>query len=81
MISRLTLLFTAALLAAASLAGALELKDITYNTTDAGKVVFSHKSHLQKKSRKNPNFNCKSCHSTAAGKKAHSTMADMEKGK
>ncbi len=81
MISRLTVLFTAAFLAAASLASALELKDITYTTKDAGKVVFSHKTHLQKKSKKNPNFNCKSCHSSAAGKNTHYTMADMEKGK
>lgn len=81
MISRFTILVSFLLLAAVSLAPALELKDITYTTADAGKVVFSHKDHLQKKSKKNRNFNCKTCHSSTTAKNVHYTMADMEKGK
>ena len=79
--SRLTVLVPLVLFAAVPYASALELKDITYTTTDAGKVVFSHKAHLQKTSKKNPNFNCKTCHSSAPNKNVHYTMADMEKGK
>jgi len=75
------LLIPAAILAAASLAPALELKDVTYTTTDAGKVVFSHKTHLQKKSRTTPNFSCKACHDSSHEKSTHAAMADMEKGK
>jgi c(7)-type cytochrome triheme protein len=81
MISRSTILVIAMILAAFSSASALELKDITYTTTDAGKVVFSHATHLQKKSKKNPNFNCKTCHNSTMGKNVRYTMADMEKGK
>ena len=66
-----------------SVASALEIKDITYDTKGAGKVVFSHKVHLKKKSEKTANASCKSCHATPAGsgKKVSYTMADMEKGK
>jgi c(7)-type cytochrome triheme protein len=81
MISRLTVMITAALLGTASLAPALELKDITYTTTDAGKVIFSHKVHLQKKTRTGPNFNCKACHNSKMEKNVRYTMADMDKGK
>jgi len=76
-----TLLIPAAIFVAASLAPALELKDVTYTTTDAGKVVFSHKTHLQKKSRTTPNFSCKACHDSGHEKSTHAAMADMEKGK
>ena len=76
-----TLLIPAAIFVAASLAPALELKDVTYTTTDAGKVVFSHKTHLQKKSRTTPNFSCKACHDSSHEKSTHAAMADMEKGK
>ncbi|GAM08881.1 class III cytochrome C family protein [Geobacter sp. OR-1] len=64
----------------ATSAGALELKDITYNTENAGKVVFSHKKHLEKKPRRDP-LQCKACHEN--GKKApeKANMAGMEKGK
>jgi len=81
MISRLTVLIMTALLASATIAPALELKDITYNTKDAGKVVFSHKVHLQKKSRTTSNLSCKACHTSKMEKNTHYTMADMEKGK
>lgn len=81
MISRLTVMITAALLGAGTFASALELKDITYTTTDAGKVVFSHKVHLQKKTRTTPNLNCKACHNSNMQKNVRYTMADMDKGK
>lgn len=59
---------------------AIELKDITYNTENAGKVIFSHKKHLEKKARRDP-LQCKACHEN--GKKApeKANMAGMEKGK
>jgi c(7)-type cytochrome triheme protein len=71
----------AALACTAALASALELKDITYATTDAGKVVFSHTLHLQKKTRTTANLNCKACHNSNMEKNTRYTMADMEKGK
>ncbi len=78
---RLTILIPAAFLAAATLAPAVELKDIQFNTKDAGKVVFSHRSHLQKKTRTTSNFSCKTCHEAGKVKERHYTMAEMEKGK
>jgi c(7)-type cytochrome triheme protein len=81
MISRLTLLIPAALLAATTLAPAMELKDITYATKDAGKVIFSHKNHLHKKTRTSPNFSCKTCHESSKLNTRHYTMAEMERGK
>ncbi len=78
---RLTLLVPAALMAASTLAAAMELKDIQYTTKDVGKVTFSHRSHLQKKTRTTPNFSCKSCHEAGKVDKNHFTMAEMEKGK
>jgi c(7)-type cytochrome triheme protein len=81
MISRLTVMILAALLGTATIATALELKEITYTTADAGKVVFSHKMHLQKKTRTTPNLNCKACHNSNMEKNVHYTMADMDKGK
>lgn len=64
----------------ATTAGAMELKDITYTTENAGKVIFSHKRHLEKKPRRDP-LQCKACHEN--GKKApeKADMAGMEKGK
>ena len=58
---------------------ALDLKDITFNTASAGKVVFSHKTHL-KKSAEGSKFTCKSCHTTGKQTTPHYTMAQMEKG-
>ncbi len=79
---RLTLLTLPALLAVTTLSYAIELKDIQYNTKDAGKVVFSHKTHLQKKTRTSANFSCRNCHEAGKVQKGqHYTMADMEKGK
>jgi c(7)-type cytochrome triheme protein len=72
----------AALTGIVSGASALDIKDVTFNTPGAGKVVFSHKTHLDKKIMKAASVSCKSCHSTL--KRADSgsySMADMEKGK
>jgi len=59
----------------------MELRDVTYNTEGAGKVVFSHKVHLKKKTEKSPNVSCKSCHETPRSAKVTATMKDMEQGK
>ncbi len=78
---RPTIIIPAAILAATASAPAMELKDIQFTTKDAGKVVFSHKSHLQKKTRTTANFSCKTCHEAGKVKERHYTMAEMEKGK
>jgi c(7)-type cytochrome triheme protein len=81
---RSAIIILAALTGGVSGASALELKDITFDTPGAGKVVFSHKVHLTKKSDKlgAGTVSCKSCHTTSAtGSRNHFTMADMEKGK
>ncbi|SNB48075.1 cytochrome c3 family protein [Geobacter sp. DSM 9736] len=75
------LLLPAILVCCASNAAALELKDVTYDTKGGGKVVFSHKVHLKKKSPKSPNVSCKSCHNDNMKMKTRYSMADMEKGK
>lgn len=71
---------TATIILWAFTAQSMELKDITYNTENAGKVVFSHKKHLNKKPHRDP-LQCKACHEN--GKKApeKADMAGMEKGK
>jgi c(7)-type cytochrome triheme protein len=61
-------------------ATAIDLKDINYDTKEAGKVVFSHNKHLAKKGQRGaPAFSCASCHTGNKSKK-HYTMADMYKG-
>ena len=62
-------------------AGALDIKDKTFTTENAGKVVFSHAIHLKKKNPKSPNISCKACHNEAMKKNVHYTMAQMEQGK
>jgi c(7)-type cytochrome triheme protein len=79
---RLTLSLMLMIFASASVCQAMELKDITFKTKDAGKVVFSHKSHLEKKTRTTANLSCKTCHESGKlGTTRHYTMAEMEKGK
>ena len=65
---------------ASTAALALNLKDVTFKTKDAGKVVFSHNLHISQKGMSN---NCKACHNAIFDikKKVRHTMADMEKGK
>lgn len=59
---------------------AVELKDISYNTQNAGKVIFSHKQHLAKKNRRGmAAFSCATCHTGGKSKKRY-TMEDMYKG-
>ncbi|MDD5284603.1 MAG: cytochrome c3 family protein [Desulfuromonadaceae bacterium] len=60
---------------------ALDIKDKTFITENAGKVVFSHSIHLKKKSRNSPNISCKGCHNNAMKSNAHYTMAQMYQGK
>ena len=78
---RLIAIITAAVAVGAGTATALDLKDITYRTENAGDVVFSHKTHLNKKRPKTAGFNCRACHSTSQRKGSHATMADMERGR
>lgn len=61
-------------------ASAVEVRNVTFQTKSAGKVVFSHKDHIKKSGMTN---NCNACHDSiyAIKKKVTYTMADMEKGK
>jgi c(7)-type cytochrome triheme protein len=58
----------------------VDIPDVTFKTKATGKVLFSHRVHLQQKGLKD---NCRSCHKIIYNlrKKATYTMADMEKGK
>ncbi len=78
---QLWITLTAALVCYSIPAAALEIKDKTFITENAGKVVFSHDSHLKKKNAKSPNISCKVCHNSTMGKGIHYTMAQMEQGK
>lgn len=60
---------------------ALDIKDQTFRTENAGKVVFSHSVHLKKKKVKSANISCKACHNDAMKKNVHYTMAQMYQGK
>ncbi|BCS54396.1 cytochrome c3 family protein [Geobacter sp. SVR] len=60
---------------------ALEIKDVTFTTENAGKVVFKHSSHMKKKNDKSPNVSCRSCHNENMKKNVRYTMADMEQGR
>jgi c(7)-type cytochrome triheme protein len=59
---------------------AVTVRDAVYETKSAGKVVFNHANHLNKKGLTN---NCRACHDSIFDlkKKKHYSMADMEKGK
>jgi c(7)-type cytochrome triheme protein len=77
---RSTFIILAALAVTASGAVALELKNVTYDTPGAGKVVFSHKVHLGQKAG-DAKVSCKSCHENLKQKNnIRFSMADMEKG-
>jgi len=67
-------------LSISAVAQATDLRDVTYNTQNAGRVVFSHNSHIKSKEA---DHDCKVCHDSifSMKKKSHYTMADMEKGK
>lgn len=75
------IVLTAAILCCTIPAGALDIKDKTFTTENAGKVIFSHTVHLKKKSAKTPNISCKACHNDAMKKNVHYSMVQMEQGK
>ena len=77
----LWIVLTAAIMCCTIPAAALDIKDKTFITENAGKVVFSHAVHLKKKNPKSPNISCKACHNDAMKKNVHYTMAQMEQGK
>lgn len=63
-----------------SAAFAVNVRDVAYATRNAGKVVFRHGDHINKKGMTK---NCRACHDAIFDlrKKAHYSMEDMEKGK
>jgi c(7)-type cytochrome triheme protein len=75
------IVLTAVIMCCTIPAGALDIKDKTFTTENAGKVTFSHSIHLKKKNPKSPNISCKACHNDAMKKNVHYTMAQMEQGK
>ena len=58
---------------------AVTVRDVAYTTKSAGKVVFSHRDHINKKGLAN---NCRACHDALFDlkKKKHFSMADMRSG-
>lgn len=60
---------------------ALDIKDKTFTTENAGKVVFSHSAHLKKKTARSPNISCKACHNDAMKQGVRYTMKQMSQGK
>jgi len=76
--SRMLVVTAALFIAAAMPAGALTLKEVTFTTNNAGKVVFSHQKHMAQKGIGN---NCKSCHNVNMKKNVRYTMKQMEQGK
>ncbi len=58
---------------------AVTVRDVVYNTGNAGMVVFSHSDHINKKEMAK---NCRACHDAIFNlkKKKHYSMADMERG-
>lgn len=75
------IVLTAATLCYTIPAVALDIKDKTFSTENAGKVVFRHATHLKKKNANSPNISCKACHNDAMKKNVHYTMAQMDQGK
>lgn len=59
---------------------AISVRDVAYTTKNAGKVVFSHSDHINKKEMSK---NCRACHDAIFDlkKKKHYSMVDMEKGR
>lgn len=59
---------------------AVTIRDVTFSTKSAGKVVFKHDDHIRNKDMVN---NCRACHDAIFDlkKKKHFSMADMGKGK
>ncbi len=63
-----------------STALALNIRDVTFRTANAGKVIFDHNFHIKQKGIRD---NCRTCHNAIFNirKNIRYTMADMEKGK
>lgn len=61
-------------------AAAVTVRDAVFSTRHAGRVVFSHAGHINRKEMAN---NCRACHDVLFDlrKKRHYSMAEMEKGK
>jgi c(7)-type cytochrome triheme protein len=59
---------------------AVTVRDVTYSTRNAGKVVFRHADHINRKGLAN---DCRACHDDifSLKQKKRFVMADMEKGK
>jgi c(7)-type cytochrome triheme protein len=70
----------ATLLFLQSAAFAVTIRNITFATKNAGKVVFNHGVHINKQGMTN---NCRACHDVIFDlkKKKRYVMADMETGK
>lgn len=79
MIRDLLLIISFALVSAASANAAIDIRNVTFPTRDAGRVVFSHTTHM---SHKNMANNCRACHYGIYNirKKTRYTMADMARG-
>lgn len=76
---RLILSVLAMLLIFQGAAFAVNVRDVAYTTRNAGKVIFSHADHINKKGLSK---NCRACHDAIFDlkKKKHYTMSDMEIG-
>ncbi len=76
----LTFFIPALILLVASGSLAVTIRDVSYVTKNAGKVVFLHGDHINKKGLSN---NCRACHDAIFDlkNKKHYAMADMKKGK
>ncbi|MEI6209184.1 MAG: cytochrome c3 family protein [Desulfuromonadales bacterium] len=59
---------------------AVTVRDVVFTTRNAGKVIFSHTDHINKKGMTN---NCRACHDALFDlkKKKHYSMTEMKKGK
>lgn len=78
MLRKPPVIIVAFILLFASVAAAVETKDVRFTFKDADPVVFSHENHLKKY-----NNNCKICHDAIFDlrNRKHVTMAEMEKTK
>ncbi len=79
---RRTALFVMTLLLLATIptGAAVQIRDVTFRTRDAGSVLFSHVTHMAHRNMAN---NCRACHYGIYNlrQKRSFTMADMEQGK
>jgi c(7)-type cytochrome triheme protein len=63
-----------------SAAFAVNIRDVFFTTRNAGKVIFSHRDHINKKDMSK---NCRACHDAIFDlkNKKHYSMAEMQKGR